>query len=993
VSATLPRLSRSGPARVGSRSRRTTRTGTTSSRSPELRAGVDARGLAAELAKELAGEVRFSDGSRALYASDLSLYRQVPIGVVIPKTYDDVEATLAACRRYGAPILGRGCGTSLLGQCCNVAVILDFSKYLNQIVELDPARRIARVQPGVINDQLRDAAEAHGLTFAPDPATHDYCTIGGQIGNNSCGTHSMMGGRTADNVLELDLITYDGTQLTVGATSEEELDVIIAAGGRRGEIYRDLRELRDRYGDAIRGSFPDIPRRVSGYTLEQLLPEHGFNVARSLVGSESTCALWLDATVRLIPSPPKRALVVCAYDDRFAAGDHVPEILEQEPLGLEGFDHTLVENMKRKGRHRDDITQLPDGQAWLLIEFGGESQEAANDRAEAAKRALERHHTAPRIEIFEDPVKQDQIWAVRKSGVGDSRIPGELDTWPGWEDAAVPPDRLGEYLREFDQLIGRHGYRSEYHGHFGQGCVHTRIDFDVKTAHGVANMRAFMEEATDLVVRYGGSISGEHGDGQSRAELLARMYPPEVIDAFARFKGIWDPDGMMNPGKGAGAALTGYKLDENLRLGPGYRPPEIDTYFAFSRDHGSFAAATERCFGVGQCRQLDGTTMCPSFMATRDERFTTRGRTRLLFEMLQGEAIHDGWRDEEIKDSLDLCLACKGCRGDCPVHVDVATYKAEFFAHYYERRLRPLAAYALGLIPIWARVASRAPRLANAMASLPQVKKLAGITPHRELPRFARQTFRAWFDQRGNQGHPDGPRVVLWPDTFTNHFEPEVGQAAVEVLEHEGFRVELTPDGVCCGRPLFDFGMLKIAKRLARRNLDRLGPLLSDGATIVGLEPSCIAAFREETGDLCPHDEDARRLAAQTKTFAEFLRAGGYQSPKLGRPAIVQGHCHHKAIMGLEAERALLEDMGVEWGAEDWGCCGMAGSFGYEAHKYDVSMKVGERHLLPAVRSMPDAVVIADGFSCRSQVKQGAGRQALHTAQAVALALRSQGGN
>jgi Fe-S oxidoreductase len=415
----------------------------------------------------------------------------------------------------------------------------------------------------------------------------------------------------------------------------------------------------------------------------------------------------------------------------------------------------------------------------------------------------------------------------------------------------------------------------------------------------------------------------------------------------------------------------------------------VDTYFSFSRDHGSFAEATERCFGVGQCRQLDGSTMCPSFMVTRDERYTTRGRTRLLFEMLQGEAIHDGWRDEEIKESLDLCLACKGCRGDCPVHVDVATYKAEFLAHYYERRLRPLSAYALGLIPVWARLASNAPRLANAAASLGPVKKLAGITPHRELPRFARQTFRTWFDRRP-PANPGGPRVVLWPDTFTNHFQPEVGRAAVEVLEHEGFRVELTPAGVCCGRPLFDFGMLKIAKRFARRNLDLLGPLLSDGATIVGLEPSCIAAFRDETSDLCPRDEDARRLAAQTKTIAEVLRAGGYEPPKLDRPAIVQGHCHHKAIMGLDAERELLEGMGVCWGDEDWGCCGMAGSFGYEAHKYGTSIQVAERHLLPALRTAPDALVIADGFSCRSQVKQGAGREALHTAQVLALAQKAQ---
>src|SRR3954452_6237865 len=799
----------------------------------ELRAGVDARALAAELVRAIDGEVRFSDGSRALYASDLSLYLHIPMGVVIPRTTDDVVTAVEICRRHGAPILGRGCGTSLLGQCCNVAVVFDFSKYLNAILEIDADRRIARVQPGVINDQLRFAAQEHGLTFAPDPATHDYCTLGGQIGNNSCGTHSIMGGRTADNVIELDVLTYDGLRMSVGETSEDEIDEIVACGGRRGEIYSGLRDLRDRYAQLVRESFPGIPRRVSGYNLDELLPENGFNVARALVGTESTCALWLEATVRLIPSPPKRALVVCAYDDRFAAGDHVPEILELEPLGLEGFDHTLVENMRRKGRHAADIEHLPDGQAWLLVEFGGATQEEANANAEKARDALERHDTAPSVTIYEDPQVQDAVWAVRKSGVGDSRIPGELDTWPGWEDAAVPPDRLGEYLREFNTLVERHGYHSEYHGHFGQGCIHTRIDFDVKTAPGVANMRSFMEEATDLVVRYGGSISGEHGDGQSRAELLTRMFPPEMVDAFAEFKRLWDPENRMNPGKGAGAVRNGYKLDENLRMGPDYRPAEVQTYFAYPGDHGSFAEATERCFGVGQCRQLEGGTMCPSFMVTRDERYTTRGRTRMLFEMLQGEAIGDGWRDEEVKESLDLCLACKGCRGDCPVHVDVATYKAEFLAHYYEKRLRPLSAYALGLIPLWARLASRAPRAANAMAGLGPVRRLAGITTERELPTFARESFRSWFERRELRRR-EGKTVLLWPDTFTDFFEPEVGKAMVEVLEHAGFCVDLTPAGVCCGRPLYDFGMLKIAKRLTRRDLDVLGPQLSEGARIVG---------------------------------------------------------------------------------------------------------------------------------------------------------------
>ena len=953
-------------------------------------AQVDTPALADVLSSRIEGEVRFDDSARALYAADGSSYRQIPIGVVLPRNNNDVIATLATCREYGAPVLSRGGGTSLAGQCCNTAVILDFSKYMAEILVIDPVRKIARVQPGVILDHLRNAAEKHHLTFAPDPATHSRCTLGGMIGNNSCGVHSVMAGKTDDNIESLDVLTYDGLRLTVGATSAEQLEQIIREGGRRGEIYSALKTLADTYADLVRQRYPDIPRRVSGYNLNHLLPENGFNVARALVGSEGTCVTVLEATCRLVESPPERVLLVVGYPDIFLAADAIPEIMAHKPIGLEGVDDVLVESTRRRGINPEGLALLPQGNGWLLVEFGAWTRAEAEAQARSLMDALSRSAVAQQMRLC-TPAEAKHIWTVRESSVGVlSHVSGEPLNWEGWEDSAVRPDQLGRYLRELRQLMADFNYQGAFYGHFGHACVHTRINFDYQSVAGIAAFRKFMNQAADLVIRYGGSLSGEHGDGQSRAELLPKMFGPELIQAFNQFKSIWDPAWKMNPGK----IVEPYRMDENLRLGPDYQPWEPATHFKFVEDHGSLAHATLRCVGVGKCRQYEGGVMCPSFRATREEEHSTRGRAHLLWEMAKGDVIKDGWQSEEVKESLELCLACKGCKSDCPVAVDVATYKAEFLSHYYEGKVRPLHHYAFGNIDFWARLASAAPGLVNITTQLPFLrdiaKLVAGIPQQRAVPAFAPQTLKSWFRRRAprNQG---GPAVVLWPDTFNNYFLPATAKAAVEVLESSGFEVLLPGGNLCCGRPLYDFGLLDRAESLLLQILDTLTPEIESGVPIVGLEPSCVAVFRDELCNLFPHDTRAQRLSRQVFLLSEFLEnhKDFVHLPRLERKAVMHGHCHHKSVLKMTAEESVLRRMGVDFQSPAPGCCGMAGSFGFEADHYDVSMDIGELELLPAVRrAPPDWLVIANGFSCREQIAQGTDRHAFHLAEVLQMALR-----
>ena len=952
----------------------------------DLRAGVD-------------GEIRFDAGSRAAYSTDASNYRQVPIGVVVPRTTDAAARALEICRDHDAPVLPRGGATSLAGQCTNTAVVIDLSKYCTRLLSVDVDARTCWVEPGIVLDELNAQLARYGLRFGPQPATHNHCTLGGMIGNNSCGSTAQSTGKTVDNTVALDVMLYDGTRFEAAETDDEDYVRIIRAGGRRAEVYRQLREIRDRYGDLVRERYPHIPRRVSGYDLDSLLPEYGFHIGRALVGSEGTCALVLRAKLRLMPVVPAKAIVLLGYPDLGASGDAVPEIVQYDPLALEGFDETMIGYQREKGLNPEAIKLLPDGpKAWLLAQFGGDTPDTAAQAAHRFADAMSSGDgTHPTVTVFDDPHHQEQIWLVRESALGaTAQVPGQPDMWPGWEDSAVAPEKLGEYLRRLHDLLQEFGYgAASLYGHYGQGCVHTRIPFDLRSDAGIAAFRAFMVRAAHLVVSMGGSLSGEHGDGQSRAELLPIMYGDELVRAFAQFKGIFDPGNRMNPGKMAAP----YRMDEDLRLGAGFDPARVETHFRFPHDEGRFDTAVLRCVGVGKCRRHEGGVMCPSYMVTREEEHSTRGRSRLLFEMLQGHddsPIHDGWHSTAVRDGLDLCLSCKGCKHDCPVGVDMATYKAEFLSHHYAGRLRPLAHYSMGWLPLLAQVATRMPRLVNAFSQAPVLsrigKALGGVAPERRIPEFADETFQHWYARRGPRGTGARGEVVLWPDTFSNSFHPRLAQAAVEVLEDAGWRVVVPQDAVCCGLTWISTGQLDIAKRVLQRSVQVLRPYLADGTLVLGLEPSCTAVFRSDAGELFPDDPDVRRLAQQTVTLAELLvqHSPGWQPPPLARRAVIQEHCHQHAIMGFDDDLALLAKMGVDAQVLDSGCCGLAGNFGFEKGHYEVSEACGERALFPALRgSDAEDVVLADGFSCRTQIEQGAtdGRQAVHLAELLAAAL------
>ncbi|MFI6462738.1 FAD-binding and (Fe-S)-binding domain-containing protein [Streptomyces sp. NPDC050538] len=978
--------------------------------------------LQAELRRTVRGEVGFDITSRALTTMDASNYRRVPLGVVAPRDADDVAATLAACRSHGVPVVARGGGTSIAGQATGTGVVLDFTRHMTGLVSLDPASRTAVVQPGLVLDRLQQAAAPHGLRFGPDPSTHSRCTLGGMIGNNSCGSHSVAWGTTADSVSELSVITARGDRLTLGRDW---------AGAPEG-----LRPLVDAELARLRTGFPDLPRRISGYALDALLPENGADVARSFCGSEGTLGILTEAVVRLVEAPRARALAVLGYADESGAAEAAAGLLVHGPLTVEGMAADLVRS----------TADLPRGGAWLFVETGGDTEAEARARAETIVRAADVLDSL----VVTDPAGQRALWRIREDASGTAtRMPDGSEAWPGWEDCAVPPAQLGAYLRDFRSLLGTHGLRGTPYGHFGDGCIHVRIDFDLLTEAGVARFRGFSEELAELVAAHGGSLSGEHGDGQARAELLPKMYGEEMVTLFERAKGVWDPDDLLNPGM----LVRPAPLDSNLRFSVLPREP-VDVVFGYPSDGGDFAAAVRRCVGVAKCRttEVNGSAvMCPSFRATGEEAHSTRGRARLLHEMLAGELVTDGWQSTEVRDALDLCLSCKGCRTDCPVGVDMATYKAEFLHHHYEGRRRPAAHYAMGWLPRWLRLVARTRTawLVNSLAAVGPLawaaKRLGGIAPERRIPRVARVTFTRWSKRwfrakvRGMRAEwrsgrePERPRggaVMVWPDTFTEHLSPAVGMAAVRVLEAAGLFVMPMPaktmgvtetpdedgDGtpytfspwkarrvrVCCGLTYVSTGQLDRARAVLRNTLDLLDVFLSPvlpetdelPAHFVVLEPSCAAALRTDLPELLPDDPRAARLAAMVLTFAEALErlaAPDWTPPRIDRPAVGQTHCHQHAVLGDTPDRRLRTAAGLT-GELAGGCCGLAGNFGFEKGHYEVSATCAEEQLLPSVREAPDgAVILADGFSCRTQLEQMAGVRGRHLAEVLAEALDGEG--
>ncbi|MEU0049425.1 FAD-binding and (Fe-S)-binding domain-containing protein [Streptomyces sp. NPDC006309] len=951
--------------------------------------------LAGELRRAVRGEVGFDAGSRALVTMDASNYRRVPLGVVAPRDADDVAAVLEVCRAHGVPVVARGGGTSIAGQATGTGVVLDFTRHMNGLLELDPGGRTAVVQPGLVLDRLQAAAAPHGLRFGPDPSTHSRCTLGGMIANNSCGSHSVAWGTTADNVRELSVLTARGQRLRPGrnwAGAPDGLRELVA-----GELSR------------LRTGFPDLPRRISGYALDALLPERGADVARSFCGSEGTLGILTEAVVGLVEVPRARALAVLSYADESAAAEAAAGLLPYGPLTVEGMAADLV----------PPGAGLPPGGAWLFVESGGGTAAQAHARAREIVRAADVVHAL----VVTDPAAQRTLWRIREDAAGTAtRMPDGTEAWPGWEDCAVPPARLGAYLRDFRALLTAHGLRGTPYGHFGDGCIHVRIDFDLLTGAGVGRFRRFSEELADLVTQHGGSLSGEHGDGQARAELLPRMYGAETVRLFERAKSLWDPDDLLNPGM----LVRPAPLDSNLRFSVLPRRP-VDVTFGYPADGGDFRAAVSRCVGVAKCRTASVTgpaVMCPSFRATGEEEHSTRGRARLLHEMLAGELITDGWRSTEVRDALDLCLSCKGCRSDCPVGVDMATYKAEFLHHHYAGRRRPAAHHSMGRLPEWLRwtARTRTAPLVNALASIRPLaalgKRLGGIAAEREIPRLAARTFTAWWRRR-KPARGTGDPVVLWPDTFTEHLTPSVGRAAVRVLEDAGLRVALPPtlspsrgvigDGrtraatalltarrarVCCGLTYISTGQLDRARAVLRRTLDLMEPVLRAGLPVVVLEPSCAAALRGDLPELLHDDPRAARLAAAVLTFAEVLErhAPQWTPPAVDRPVAGQTHCHQHAVLGDTADRRLRAAAGLT-GDLSGGCCGLAGNFGFEKGHFEVSRACAEEQLLPAVRAAPEGtVILTDGFSCRTQLDQLTGVRGRHLAEVLAEALERRTG-
>ncbi|GAA1868497.1 FAD-binding and (Fe-S)-binding domain-containing protein [Pseudonocardia ailaonensis] len=949
--------------------------------------------LAADLARVVGGEVRFDPAHRAMWSADASNYRKVPIGVVSPRDDADVEAALAVCREHQVPVLPRGAGTSIAGQAVNTAVILDFTRHMNAILSIDPDARSARVQPGVICDQLRDAAAPHGLTFGPDPSTHNRCTIGGMVGNNACGSHSVAWGKTVDNTESLELLTYRGSRLDTAAPT--------------GEIPEKLAALHDRIGSRVAEAFPDLTRRVSGYNLDQLGGPGGPGaLAKAIVGSEGTLGVITAATMRLVESPPARALAVLGFESAYVAADNVMVVREHSPLTIEGMDAGLIAALRAQNPVETMSRALPPGGGWLYVETGGADRAEARASAAAIAKAMRPYGLTEAV-VEDDPARMKALWRIREDGAGIlTRSPDGGEAWPGWEDAAVPPEKFGSYLREFDRVLERHGRRGVYYGHFGDGCLHVRIDFDLLSDKGIANFRAFMEDAADAVVAHGGSLSGEHGDGRARSELLPRMYPPDIIAAFEEFKGIFDPDDRCNPG----CIVRSARMDEDLRIFVGMPTMHDDPQLAFTHDRGSFTRATRRCLGVGKCVTSHGGVMCPSYRATGEERHSTRGRARLLFEMANGEVVTGGWQDDDVAEALDLCLSCKGCKTDCPVGVDMAAYKTEFLANRYKNKLRPRSHYSMGALPRWMRLVGKLPAsavgLLNALARVTPLAALAkragGIAPERSIPEIAPETFTTTARIRALGAAPGavpdrraGPRapgsrgrLLLWPDTFTNHFDPAIAEDAVAVLEHLGYAVELPPRTVCCGLTWTSTGQVSAARRVLRRSLRTLEPWLTAGVPVVGLEPSCTAALRADAGELLPDEPLVEAL--DVRTFAELL-ADHLDELPAGPPttALVQLHCHQHADLGSDADGAVLAALGVEAEILDSGCCGLAGNFGFEKGHYDVSMAAAERVLLPAVRAAaPDVEVLADGFSCRTQLRQAGTREPVHLATLAARAVR-----
>lgn len=916
-------------------------------------------------------EILADPATVAMYSSDASLYRIPPLAVVRPRDAEEVASVLAVCREYRVPVTARGAGTSVAGNAIGPGVVLDFSRHMNRVLSVDPAGRTAVVQPGTVHAVLQRAAAPHGLRFGPDPSTHSRCTIGGMVGNNACGSRSLGYGRTSDNIAGQELLTVDGERVRTGYDAHAAPFV---DGGDR--LVKTLHELLARHLAVARTEFDRFGRQVSGYAVQHLLPER-FDLNQALVGSEGTLAILTSATVRLAREPAHRVLVTIGFDDIVAAGAAAPAVVRHGPVACEGLDSRLVDVVRqRRGAHH--VPDLPAGRAWLFVELAGPDRDSVRDRAAAlAGAGLGRE-----ARVVDDPVESGLLWRIREDGAGLAGIaPSGRPAWAGWEDAAVPPGSLGGYLARFDQLVGEYGLTSAPYGHFGEGCIHVRLDFPFDRTDGTSVFRSFLSSAAELVAEFGGTLSGEHGDGRARGELLPTMYSAEALRLFGGVKAAFDPDNLLNPG----VLVDPDPVDQAVRV-THLLPTLSAGGFRFGHGDSGFADAVHRCTGVGKCRadnSAQGGVMCPSYLATREERDSTRGRARVLQELIRGE--RPDWRAAEVHDALDLCLSCKGCTSDCPTGIDMPTYKSEVLHRAYRHRLRPRSHYSLGWLPRWARLAGAVPALANRVMRVPGLNRAllwaAGVDHRRSIPAFADTPFRRWWADRPGGAPERGTAVLLFVDSFSNSFSPAVAEATVAVLERAGFAPRIPGRSLCCGLTWITTGQLTSARRILERTIRELALATESGLPIVGIEPSCTAVLRADAVELLG-TAAAGAVAANTFTLAELLSSRpDWTSPDLtGVTVVAQPHCHHHSVMSWAADREVLARAGASVRTVA-GCCGLAGNFGVERGHYEVSVKVAEQNLLPALDDVPDAVVLADGFSCRTQIADLRDRPSLHLAE------------
>jgi FAD/FMN-containing dehydrogenase/Fe-S oxidoreductase len=948
-----------------------------------------APGLERALDEHIRGEVRFDAASRLLYSTDASLYQILPVGVVLPRDADDVAVATRLAAEHGVPVLPRGGGTALAGQTVGPALVLDFGKYMSRVIGIDADRAVATVEPGVRLDRLNRAAAPHGLHFGPDPATFRQCCVGGMIGNNSCGARSLVYGKTGDHLHTADCVLADGERVRFGAVDR---DRVATLAGREGELARGVMALLEPERERVLARYPRIPRRVSGYNLDAMLEDDRLNLARLIVGSEGTLATVVQAELGLVPIPGARALVLLSFDERFTSMDAVPFILPEAGLSaLEIVDSRVMQGARELIDFRATaLLAAPDALGVLFVEFSGDHPDEVAGLAHDFARRAPGLPGAPTAGVFLSPAEQNAAWALRQAATGLLyRTTSHRDIKPQEfvEDTGIAPERLGAYTRRFEEIVHRNGTTLGFFGHAGQGCLHIRVDLNLKRGDDVGRMEAIAREVAELVVEFGGSLSGEHGDGLARSEFLPLMFGPEILELHRGVKRIFDPLGAMNPGK---IVPPVQRMGENLRFGEAYRATAPDTWFDYGGDGGSWDVAVEKCNGMAICRKVDAGTMCPSFMVTLEERHSTRGRANALREAMRGNL--PGMASTEVMEALDLCLSCKACRTECPVGVDMARYKAEFLAQHHRANGTDRRAHFFGRIHDLARAASRTPRLANLGNRVfgRAVRAFGGVDPRREMPRFAAEPFRRWYRRNGPRGEEgERPRVVLLDDTFNGFFGTRPLVAAFEVLERAGFHVVLPERQVCCGRAAISKGLLDHARAKQEELLATLLPEVERGSWIVGVEPSCILTLRDELPDLV-RDPRAKDLAAASATLEEFLASlPDWRPGRLDRRAVVHGHCHQKALVGMEPTRQVLARVeGLEFSILDSGCCGMAGSFGYEEGHYEVSQACGERVLFPAVRAAGgEDLVVASGFSCRHQIADFCdGRTSISTAELLAMA-------